>query len=131
MIDLEIFLHLPLFSMSLRLKSYGRIPSSAERVEFARKQLILTAGMKACKKPKGSFYLFPSLPDGIDDTRLAEKLVIRDGLVIPGSAFGAPGYIRVAALPYCEKLTGACDIIRIVINEMSGADKCLVKMHSC
>ena len=128
MIDLEIFLHLPLFSMSLRLKCYGRIPSSAERVEFARKQLILTAGMKACKKPKGSFYLFPSLPDGIDDTRLAE---IRGVIVIRGSAFGAPGYIRVAALPYCEKLTGACDIIRIVINEMSGADKCLVKMHSC
>ena len=68
---------------------------------------------------------------GEDDTRLAEKLVIRGGLVIRGSAFGVPGYIRVAALPYCEKLTGACDIIRIVINEMSGADKCLVKMHSC
>ena len=62
---------------------------------------------------------------------LRKNLFFRGVIVIRGSAFGAPGYIRVAALPYCEKLTGACDIIRIVINEMSGADKCLVKMHSC
>lgn len=108
------------------IKSHGKIPSNAglygERVRFLQQQLLLTAGVKSCSKPKGSFYLFPSLPDGVDDIKLAEQLVSRGVLVIPGSAFGAPGYVRVAALSSCEEMAEACDVIRIVINEMSGVN---------
>jgi aspartate aminotransferase len=59
-------------------------------------------------EPKGAFYCFPDLgayvgrstPDGrelADDVALADWLVT-DGrvAVVPGSGFGAPGYVRLS-----------------------------------
>ena len=62
-----------------------------ERIDLMHKGL-LTAGMESCAKADGGFYLFPKLPSGMDDKSFAMHLVEHGVLVIPGSAFGAPGY---------------------------------------
>ena len=52
------------------------------------------------KKPDGAFYVFPRLltdPQKVDTNRFCSELLSDEGVaVIPGSAFGAEGYIRIS-----------------------------------
>lgn len=50
-----------------------------------------------CVKPQGAFYLFMKSPID-DDIRFAEKAKEFRLVIVPGTAFGCPGYIRLA---YC------------------------------
>jgi len=80
---------------------------------------LLAAGMQSCPKPDGAFYLFPRLPDGIDDISFAQE-VAKDGvLLFPGTIFGAPGYVRIAALPSCEEIKVACKIIKSHLSSLT------------
>ena len=47
-------------------------------------------------RPEGAFYLFMKTPE--DDKAFAEKAKKERLLLVPGSAFGCPGYVRIA---YC------------------------------
>ena len=47
-------------------------------------------------RPDGAFYLFMKTPE--DDKAFAEKAKKERLLLVPGSAFGCPGYVRIA---YC------------------------------
>jgi aspartate aminotransferase len=54
-----------------------------------------------CARPEAAFYLFPRLRgrDGaaVDDARVCADLAARWGLLLqPGSAFGAPGHLRLS-----------------------------------
>lgn len=51
----------------------------------------------SCIKPEGAFYLFPKCPIE-DDKKFAEDAKKFNLLIVPGSAFGCPGYVRLA---YC------------------------------
>ena len=57
----------------------------------------------ACVPPKGAFYAFPRLADGIDDNAFVLELMEQTGIVcVPGSGFGqAPGsaHLRFVVLP--------------------------------
>lgn len=51
------------------------------------------------RRPEGAFYVFAELPGGgsVDSSEFCSGLLEEEGLgVIPGSAFGAEGYIRVS-----------------------------------
>ena len=50
-----------------------------------------------CVKPDGAFYLFIKAPDG-DSQGFCRKAMEKDILLVPGDAFGCPGYARLA---YC------------------------------
>jgi len=50
-----------------------------------------------CVKPQGAFYLFPKSPID-DDKKFCEDAKQFNLLLVPGSAFGCPGHIR---LSYC------------------------------
>ena len=47
-------------------------------------------------RPEGAFYLFMKTPE--DDKSFAEQAKKERILLVPGSAFGCPGYARIA---YC------------------------------
>lgn len=53
-----------------------------------------------CVKPQGAFYLFPKtlIPDDVKFCKVATKYNL---LLVPGSGFGCPGYMRIA---YCGEL---------------------------
>lgn len=50
-----------------------------------------------CIKPEGAFYLFVKAPGG-DDKAFCQKAKDYHILIVPGTAFACPGYVRIA---YC------------------------------
>lgn len=56
----------------------------------------LTKAGYECVKPEGAFYMFVKTP--VDDKKFAEMAKKYNILVVPGSAFGCEGYVRIA---YC------------------------------
>jgi aspartate aminotransferase len=80
---------------------------AAMLAEYTRRRDRIVAGLRAipgvtCTEPGGAFYVFPSitahLRNGVaDSTALARKLLEGPHVaVVPGDAFGAPGYIRIS-----------------------------------
>jgi aspartate aminotransferase len=75
-----------------------------------------------CVKPRGAFYLLPDIsgllsPDGIrTSAAFAQALIEREHVVVvPGEAFGAPGYIRLSYATSMERLReGATRMLRFV-----------------
>ncbi len=94
-----------------------------------RHDMVLEAlnGMQGvkCLPAQGAFYLFPDVReaianlDGIDnDVGLAEYLLQEAGVaLVPGSAFGAPGYIRLSYATSDENLEKALDRLRNVLDK--------------
>lgn len=70
--------------ISLYIKNRNLIYSSLTEMGFT------------CVKPEGAFYLFIKTPE--NDEKFAEKAKEFNILLVPGSAFGAPGFVRIA---YC------------------------------
>jgi aspartate aminotransferase len=83
------------------------------RLEFDKRRKVMVKGLREipgvkCVEPKGAFYAFPDLgvfigkktPEGKtieNDGQLCEYLIEAARVaVVPGSAFGAPGYVRLS-----------------------------------
>lgn len=73
--------------------------------EYARRRARILAGLSAipgvsCPEPSGAFYVFPDVSAHLvngsgNSTVLARQLLEREHLaVVPGDAFGAPGFLR-------------------------------------
>ncbi len=82
-----------------------------ERHDFVYEQLNKIEGIE-CHASEGTFYLFPNFQGVIDrmeninnDVELAEYLLEQGEIaMVPGSAFGAPGYIRLSFATSMENL---------------------------
>ena len=83
--------------------------------EYSRRRDRIVSGLRAipgitCIEPGGAFYAFPSvaahLGNGIaDTTALAKQLLEKQGLVVvPGEAFGTPGYMRFSYATSIERI---------------------------
>jgi aspartate aminotransferase len=83
------------------------------RSAFNERRLAMLALLRAipgvqCREPKGAFYAFPDVsayvgktsPEGVrlaDDVQLCDWLVeVGKVAVVPGSGFGAPGFVRLS-----------------------------------
>ncbi|HEX2657830.1 MAG TPA: aminotransferase class I/II-fold pyridoxal phosphate-dependent enzyme, partial [Polyangia bacterium] len=83
------------------------------RVEFDRRRQVMVKALRAipgvtCVDPQGAFYAFPDLSSFIGKKTPEGKVVANDAIlceylieaarvaVVPGSAFGAPGYVRLS-----------------------------------
>jgi aspartate aminotransferase len=70
---------------------------------FDRRRLRLLEGLQAipgveCARAQGAFYLFPNIAKlGLSDSEFAARILEDEKVaVVPGSAFGADGYIRLS-----------------------------------
>ncbi len=72
------------------------------------------------QKPQGAFYVLPKLIDLLDDTEFAVSLLEETGVVVvPGSAFGAPGHFRISFSVAQETLQEACTrIVRFLSKNL-------------
>jgi len=94
-----------------------------ERHDFVVKQLNSMHGVK-CIESQGTFYAFPSMHGVInchseakDDVALAEFFLSEAGVaLVPGSAFGAPGYMRLSYATSMENLAEALKRIKAVLG---------------
>lgn len=96
-----------------------------ERHDYLFAELQTMPGIK-CLPSDGTFYAFPSIegllnikPSISNDLEFSEYLLNEAGLaVIPGSAFGAPGYIRICYTTGMKELTEAVKRMRKAINNI-------------
>ncbi|MCL4315461.1 MAG: pyridoxal phosphate-dependent aminotransferase [Gammaproteobacteria bacterium] len=84
-----------------------------ERHEFVVKELNRIKGVQCLPSP-GAFYSFPRVQGAIealgvkDDVEFAEYLLNEIGVaLVPGSAFGAPGYVRLSFATSMDNLRAA------------------------
>lgn len=98
----------------------GGMQSVQEMVgEFAKRRRRIIDGLReipgvSCHEPMGSFYVFPNVSGAIeehgsaapvDTLRVAKDLLERAHVVvIPGEAFGAPGYLRISYATSMERI---------------------------
>src|SRR5262249_6346642 len=78
----------------------------ALRPQFERGGALMLELVRAiprvrCARPDGAFYLFPDVSAYLgrvpDDVKLSQVLLEEHGVaVVPGSAFGQPGYLRLS-----------------------------------
>ena len=94
-----------------------------DRHAYVLERFSMMQGVR-CHPADGTFYLFPdfrafiaSSSDIADDLALAEKLLEAGVAVVPGSAFGAEGYIRISFATSTEALTGALDRIADFVSK--------------
>jgi len=90
------------------------IKAFKERHDYVVSALNKIDGV-TCLPADGTFYVFPHVQDVIDrldgvndDIELAEHLLDEAGVaLVPGSAFGAPGYVRISFATSMEILNDA------------------------
>ncbi|HKJ52087.1 MAG TPA: pyridoxal phosphate-dependent aminotransferase [Gammaproteobacteria bacterium] len=104
-------------------------PVRAMVTEFKRRHDYLVAALNAiphiqCRESEGTFYSFPRIQDFIDarddlknDIDVANLLLEQVGVaLVPGSAFGADGYMRISFATGMENLEKAVDRIGQVFS---------------
>jgi len=91
---------------------------------FAERRLVMIAGLRAAGvelvEPDGAFYVFPDFSalcgEGkrfADDLALASYLLEDKGLAtVPGTAFGAPGHLRLSFACSREDIEVGTDLLR-------------------
>ena len=87
---------------SLMQKVVGRVTGQTSDIdEYRKNRDLLYGGLKEigyeCVKPQGAFYLFLKIL-GDDTEAFCERAKALDLLVVNGTGFGCPGYVRLA---YC------------------------------
>ena len=95
-----------------------------ERHDFVVKELNSLPGVR-CVPGQGTFYTFPNVEGMIDrlggirsDVELAEHLINEVGVaLVPGSAFGAPGYLRLSFATDLDSLREAMRRLKSVIKK--------------
>lgn len=94
-----------------------------ERHDYVYQRLSKISRVK-CRPAQGAFYIFPAFHDVIkhlegikNDLDLAEYLLEKAGVaMVPGSAFGAPGYIRISFATDMQTLEKAMDRLEQVLS---------------
>ena len=83
---------------------------------FDRRRKLVHAGLNAidgidCLLAQGAFYLFPNISSfGLDDLTFCERLLDEQKVAaVPGSAFGAPGFLRISYATADETLQKGLD----------------------
>ena len=105
--------------MQLMLQRCAHLQPDLSTYDRNRRTLAeaLTAYGYEMAKPEGAFYIFLKAPGG-DDVAFSQQAMSKDVLLMPGSDFGCPGYLRLCycvdydivarSLPIFKELMEAC-----------------------
>jgi len=100
------------------------------RKEFEKRRNYLVNELNnipgiSCKMPKGAFYAFPNIGKIIGKGAIGSSMdlsiyLLEKALValVPGSAFGAEGYIRISYATSMENLSKGIERIRKAVEEL-------------
>ena len=99
----------------------GTTPACVDVSVYRRKRDELAKGLKAAGYefglPEGAFYLFVKIP-GNDAKTFLDLLAAENILVVPGAAFGTPGYFRIA---YCVE-------DRVILGALPGFARAMLRV---
>ena len=94
-----------------------------ERHDFIVEELNKVKGI-SCSKSQGTFYCFANIDEAINqtvgvenDVEFATYLLTKCGIaVVPGTAFGLPGYMRISFANSKEKLADAAKRLKEILG---------------
>ena len=91
----------------------------AMRAQFERRRDLMVELVRAiprvrCARPEGAYYVFCDVSEYLgrvpDDVKLSQVLLEEHGVaVVPGSAFGQPGYLRLSFATSDEQIRAGVD----------------------
>ena len=68
-------------------------------------------------QPEGTFYIFPKIPDGIDEMTFCKTMVKNFIVIVPGSAFGQEGFYRMSLCLLPENVKKGMEQFEIAYKE--------------
>jgi len=95
--------------------------------EFRRRREVIVSGLNkikgiTCKKPRGAFYVFPSIKSlGMESKKLSDYILQKAGVaVLSGTAFGSygEGYLRLSFANSVENIEKAMKRISEALKEL-------------
>lgn len=106
---------------SLFQKVVGRCVDAKANVEYYdRNRVTLYEGLKKCGleciKPQGAFYLFVKSPVE-DEKQFCEAAKKHNILIVPGSSFACPGYVRMSYCVSYEMIVNALPVFEKLMEE--------------
>ena len=105
-----------------------RAPVAAMCAEFKARHEFALDGINGltgfrCRPCDGAFYAFPEINAALEslglrnDTDFCERLLEQRGVaLVPGSAFGSPGHVRLSFATGMESLRAALDRLHLFVN---------------
>ncbi|MCA8926373.1 MAG: pyridoxal phosphate-dependent aminotransferase [Planctomycetes bacterium] len=88
---------------------------------YAERRKVFLAGLRdagyECVTPEGAFYLFPRSPLA-DDVAFVRALLEERILVVPGTGFGQPGYVRLSYAVETDTIHRALPGFRRVLEKI-------------
>ena len=103
----------------------GRPGGRVDVEVYARRCRRMAAGLRelgfALPEPRAGFFLFPRLPAALrgedgGDIALTDRLLAERTIVVPGTAFGVPGHLRLSMAADDESVEGALASFRRVLS---------------
>lgn len=90
---------------------------------YDRRRRLIVHGLReaglSCHEPRGAFYAFPAVPEGMDSQTFCEKLLWEKKVAaVPGDAFGAlgDGFIRCSYAASVENIQKAVERIAAFVR---------------
>lgn len=104
--------------MQLMLARCAHLQPDLEVYDRNRRTLVdaLTANGYEMARADGAFYLFLKAPGG-DDRAFSQKAMEKDLLLMPGSDFGCPGYLRLCYCVSYDMVVRSLPLFRALIEE--------------
>jgi len=109
-------------------------PVEKMRLEFDRRRLMMLEGLRAipgikCHRPGGAFYLFPDVGELLgkrfkgrvlsSSLEMAEVLLEEFRVaVVPGEAFGAPGYLRLSYATSRDQIEKGLKALSLFVEQL-------------
>lgn len=120
-------------SVATRILGYVNAPTLMQRAvmrcldaevnvaAYDKNRKALYEGLKSmgyeCIKPDGAFYLWVKAPNG-DEQAFVETAKKQNILMVPGSAFACPGYVRIAYCVAYDTIINSLPKFEIVAKEL-------------
>ena len=117
------FVNAPALMQRVLPKVLGQDDGKVDVDVYARRCKTMADGLRelgfGVPEPRAGFFLFPKLPEALVDAQggdvaLTDKLLKHRTIVVPGTAFGVPGYLRLSMATPDEAVTGALEAFRAV-----------------
>lgn len=117
------FVNAPALMQRVLPKVLGTPEGRVDVEVYARRCRTMAAGLRelgfGVPEPRAGFFLFPKLPERLrddegGDVALTDKLLAKRTIVVPGTAFGVPGYLRLSMATPDVAVEGALAAFREV-----------------
>ena len=117
------FVNAPALMQRMLPKVLGQPDGRVDVSIYARRCKTMADGLRelgfSVVEPKAGFFVFPGLPQALRDEQggdvaLTERMQAERTIVVPGTAFGIPGHLRLSMAAPDEAVTGALEAFRRV-----------------